>query len=79
MKSLSNLVIAAIVATTAIATAIISVQNATLVNISWLQWQSIALPWGLVLTLAMTTGWMLGAVLPAIWRVALRQNRNRNR
>jgi uncharacterized integral membrane protein len=44
-------------------TALFSVQNATLVNLRWLIWQSIPLPFGWVLTLGFALGLVSGAVL----------------
>ncbi len=44
-------------------TALFSVQNATLVNLRWLFWQSIPLPFGWVLTLGFALGLVTGAVL----------------
>ncbi|MEN9216493.1 MAG: lipopolysaccharide assembly protein LapA domain-containing protein [Gloeomargarita sp. HHBFW_bins_162] len=44
-------------------TALFSVQNATLVSLRWLVWQSIPLPVGLVLTLGFALGLLLGALM----------------
>ncbi|MCS7030129.1 MAG: lipopolysaccharide assembly protein LapA domain-containing protein [Gloeomargarita sp. SKYG116] len=52
-------------------TALFSVQNATLVSLRWLVWQSVPLPLGLVLT----WGFALGLLLGAAMRVAQRFSR----
>ncbi|MEN9217515.1 MAG: LapA family protein [Gloeomargarita sp. DG_2_bins_126] len=44
-------------------TALFSVQNATLVTLRWLVWQSIPLPVGWVLTLGFALGLVTGAVV----------------
>ncbi|WP_071453236.1 lipopolysaccharide assembly protein LapA domain-containing protein [Gloeomargarita lithophora] len=44
-------------------TALFSVQNATLVSLRWLVWQSIPLPLGWVLTLGFALGLVTGAVV----------------
>ncbi|MEN9214426.1 MAG: LapA family protein [Gloeomargarita sp. DG02_4_bins_56] len=44
-------------------TALFSVQNATLVTLRWLVWQSIPLPVGWVLTLGFALGLVTGALV----------------
>jgi uncharacterized integral membrane protein len=61
-----NLVISAIVATWISVIALISVQNASLVSLKFLFWQSIELPWGIVLAIAVATGFLIGGCLPIL-------------
>jgi uncharacterized integral membrane protein len=63
MTSLTNLIICAIAATWIILIALLSVQNATLINLKFLVWQSIELPWGLILAGAVGIGFLLGGWL----------------
>jgi uncharacterized integral membrane protein len=62
-----NLVISAIVATWISVIALISVQNASLVSLKFLFWQSIELPWGIVLAIAVAAGFVLGGCLPILF------------
>jgi lipopolysaccharide assembly protein A len=60
---MTNLIISAIAAAWIVAIALLSVQNATLVNLKFLVWQSIELPWGLILAGAIGIGFLLGSWL----------------
>jgi lipopolysaccharide assembly protein A len=57
---MTNLIISTIAAVWIMAIALISVQNASLVSLKFLFWQSIDLPWGLVLAGAVGVGFALG-------------------
>ncbi len=46
--------------------ALISVQNASIVNLKFVFWNSIDLPWGLVLAMAVALGFILGGFLPLL-------------
>jgi uncharacterized integral membrane protein len=61
-----NLLISAIVATWVFVIALLSVQNASIVSLKFLFWQSIDLPWGLVLAGMVAIGWMIGGCLPLL-------------
>ena len=60
---MTNLIISAIAAAWIILIALLSVQNATLLNLKFLVWQSIELPWGLILAGAVGIGFLLGGWL----------------
>jgi uncharacterized membrane protein YciS (DUF1049 family) len=63
MKSLTTLIISAILAVWIIAIAILSVQNATEVSLKFLAYESIRLPVGVVLALSAAAGALIGAVI----------------
>ncbi len=48
-----------------VAIALISVQNATLVSLKFLLWQSVPLPTGLLLAIALGSGLLLGGAMPS--------------
>lgn len=60
---MTNLIISAIAAAWIVAIALLSVQNATLVHLKFLVWQSIELPWGFILAGAIGIGFLLGGWL----------------
>ncbi len=62
-KFMTNLIISAIAAAWIVLIALLSVQNATLVSLKFLVWQSIELPWGLILSGAIGIGFLLGGWL----------------
>lgn len=66
MSALTNLIISAIVATWVMVIALVSVQNASLVSLKFLFWQSIDLPWGLVLGAMVSIGSIVGGCLPLL-------------
>jgi lipopolysaccharide assembly protein A len=53
-----------IVAILIIAIAILSVQNATLVSLKFLLWQTVPLPGGLLLSIALGSGILWGGAVP---------------
>lgn len=63
---MTNLIISTIVAAGAIAIALVSVQNASLVSLKFVFWQSIELPWGLILAGAVGLGLIIGGYLPLL-------------
>jgi lipopolysaccharide assembly protein A len=63
---MTNLIISAIAAAWVMLIALISVQNASLVSLKFLFWQSIDLPWGLVLAGMVGVGFMIGGCLPLL-------------
>jgi uncharacterized integral membrane protein len=65
-KFMINLIISAIVAIWISLIALISVQNASLVSLKFVFWNSIDLPWGLVLAGAVATGFAIGGCLPLL-------------
>jgi lipopolysaccharide assembly protein A len=63
---MTNLIISAIAAVWIMLIALLSVQNASLVSLKFLFWQSIDLPWGLVLAGMVGVGFMIGGCLPLL-------------
>jgi uncharacterized integral membrane protein len=53
-----------IVAIWIVAIALLSVQNATLVSLKFLLWQTVPLPAGLLLAIALSGGILLGGSIP---------------
>lgn len=66
MKALINLFTSLIVATWIGAIAILSVQNATLVSLRFLNLESIQLPIGIILAFSVAIGVIVGAIIPSI-------------
>ncbi len=60
---MTNFIISTIAAGWIVLLALISVQNATVVSLKFLVWQSIELPWGLILAGAVGIGFLLGGWL----------------
>jgi uncharacterized integral membrane protein len=60
---MTNFIISTIAAGWIVLLALISVQNATVVSLKFLVWQSIELPWGLILAGAVGIGLLLGGWL----------------
>lgn len=54
-----------IVAIWIVAIALLSVQNATLVSLKFLFWQTVPLPAGLLLAIALGSGLLLGGAIPS--------------
>lgn len=69
MKTFANFLISLVVAIWIVAIAIISVQNATLVSLQFLTFQSIRIPVGLVLAFNAGIGLVVMAVLQTLWSV----------
>jgi uncharacterized integral membrane protein len=63
MKSLTTLIISAILAVWIMAIAILSVQNATPVTLKFLAYESIRLPVGVVLAFSAAGGAIVGAII----------------
>jgi lipopolysaccharide assembly protein A len=63
---MTNLIISAIAAAWVVVIALLSVQNASLVSLKFLFWQSIDLPWGLVLAGMVGVGFTIGGCLPLL-------------
>ncbi|MEA5616735.1 LapA family protein [Cronbergia sp. UHCC 0137] len=75
MKSFINLFISVVIAVWVIAIAIISVQNATPVSLRFLIFQSIQIPFGLVLAFAAAVGLVGTSVLQSFWGLGESQSR----
>jgi uncharacterized integral membrane protein len=48
--------------------ALVSVQNAAPISIRLWMWQSIQLPFGLILSVSFSLGLLLAIILPLVWR-----------
>jgi uncharacterized integral membrane protein len=70
MKTITNLLASLILAGWVGAIAILSVQNATLVSLKFLVFQSIQVPVGVVLAFSAGVGFIGGAVLPLLWQLS---------
>lgn len=78
MKSIVNLVACLILASWALAIAILSVQNATPVSLVMLGFKSIQIPLGVVLALSAGIGLMTGAIALPLFSRSDRQLENNN-
>jgi lipopolysaccharide assembly protein A len=74
---MTKLLISTIAAVWIALIALISVQNATIVNLKFVFWQSIDLPWGLVLAIAVALGFILGGCLPLLSNKSAPANKRR--
>ena len=63
---MTKLLISTIAAVWIALIALISVQNATIVNLKFVFWNSIDLPWGLVLAVAVALGFIIGGCIPLL-------------
>ncbi len=61
-----NLLVSAIIAFWIAFIALLSVQNASLVSLKLLFWNSIEVPWGLILAGGVATGFLIGGCLPLL-------------
>jgi uncharacterized integral membrane protein len=69
MKVISNLFSALLLATWIVVTAVMAVQNATGVSLRFLGGQTIQIPVGVLLALAVAVGVLGGAIVPLVWQV----------
>jgi len=70
MKTIANLLTSLIIAFWVIAIAVISVQNAEPISLKFLSFQSIQIPFGLVLAFGAGTGIMSVAIIKPLWSIA---------
>ena len=66
LKTVTNLIIALLIAFWLGAIAIFSIQNITAVSLKFLFWQSIQLPVGVLLAFCVGLGLILGTLLPLL-------------
>ena len=74
-KILANFFILVIIAVWVVAIALISVQNATPVSLQFLVFQSVQIPFGLMLAFSVAVGLLGTAVLQPIWGLGESQSR----
>jgi uncharacterized integral membrane protein len=70
MKTIANLLISLVVAIWIVAIAIVSVQNATPISLKFFTFQSIQIPFGLVLAFSVGLGIIGMALLQPLWSLA---------
>ncbi|PAX55913.1 lipopolysaccharide assembly protein LapA domain-containing protein [Brunnivagina elsteri] len=70
MKTIANLLTSLIIAFWVIAIAVLSVQNAEPISLKFLSFQSIQIPFGLVLAFSAGIGIMSVAILKPLWSIA---------
>jgi putative membrane protein len=70
MNTFTNLLTALVLAGWISAIAILSVQNATLISLKFLVFQSIQLPLGVVLGFSTAVGLIGGAIVPFLWQLS---------
>jgi uncharacterized integral membrane protein len=74
-KILANFFILVIIAVWVVAIALISVQNATPVSLKFLVFQSIQIPFGLMLAFSVAVGLLGTAILQPLWGLGESQSR----
>jgi uncharacterized integral membrane protein len=70
MKTITNLLTSLIIAVWVIAIAIVAVQNAEPISLKFLSYQSIQIPFGLVVAFSAGIGIMSVAILKPLWNIA---------
>lgn len=76
MNTFTNLLTALVLASWVSAIAILSVQNATLISLKFLVFQSIQLPLGVVLGFSTGVGLVAGVIVPFLWQFSGSQAEN---
>lgn len=64
MRTLGTLLAMTIIASLLAISAVISIQNIQLVSLKFLLWQSIQIPFGVLLAIAVGFGLMVGSLIP---------------
>jgi uncharacterized integral membrane protein len=75
MKMFTNLLISVVIAGWVSAIALISVQNATPVSLRFLVFQSIQIPFGLMLAFCVAVGLLIMAGLQPFWALGVSKSR----
>ncbi|MBW4620213.1 MAG: DUF1049 domain-containing protein [Cyanosarcina radialis HA8281-LM2] len=78
MKTFTNFATSIVLAAWIGAIAILSVQNATLISLRFLGWQSVNLPFGVVLAFGAGAGAIGGAIAPLFWQFSQRDRQWEN-
>ncbi|TVQ58161.1 MAG: DUF1049 domain-containing protein [Spirulina sp. DLM2.Bin59] len=68
MRAIANLLTATILGTCLLLVATVSIQNITPLTLRFLTWESVEIPFGIVLTATLALGLLLGALLPLLKR-----------
>lgn len=77
MNSIINLFTALIIAAWMVSLSVLSIQNITPVSLKFLTFESIKLPFGILLSFSAATGVLLGAIAPLFWTGSRPANRRR--
>jgi len=75
MKTIANLLTSIILASWVSAISILSIQNITLVSLKFLNWETIKMPFGVVLAFSFGVGAILGAIAPLFLQLSGRRER----
>ncbi len=66
MRAIANLLTAIILGTCLLLVATVSIQNITPLTLRFLTWESVEIPFGILLTATVAVGLLVGAVLPLL-------------
>lgn len=70
MKTVTNLLTSLLIAAWIAAIALLSIQNVAPVSLRFLNWESIELPFGVLLAFSVGIGIIGAAILPLLWRLS---------
>lgn len=70
MRIIANLLTSLILAGWIAAIAIVSIQNITPISLKFLAWETIEIPFGIVLAFSVSIGAIAGAIAPILWQLA---------
>ncbi|HEY9665274.1 MAG TPA: LapA family protein [Coleofasciculaceae cyanobacterium] len=73
MKPLAHVLTSIVLAAWIAAIAILSIQNITPISLKFLMFQTIQIPFGIVLAFSVGVGAIGAAIVPVVWRLARRQ------
>lgn len=73
MKPLAHVLTSIVLAAWIAAIAILSIQNITPISLKFLMFQTIQIPFGIVLAFSVGVGAIGAAIVPVVWRLAGRQ------
>lgn len=68
MRAIANLLTAIILGSCFLLVATVSIQNITPLTLRFLTWESVEMPFGILLTATVALGLLLGAILPLLKR-----------
>ncbi|MEA5418456.1 DUF1049 domain-containing protein [Spirulina sp. CCNP1310] len=68
MRAIANLLTAIILGSCFLLVATVSIQNITPLSLRFLTWESVEIPFGILLTATVAVGLLIGAILPLLKR-----------